>query len=202
MRSHLDALSGRLRSFVERHDRLTPEAARLLEYTLVRGEIERGEAPRITGLPERTARRVLNQVIAAKLLDSASPKGPVSLRFPSDALDVLFPNLYSPVMGNPESIDEQVRHAIENKLLLEISYNGKWRVVEPHDYGVHNGEERLLVYQLRSVPPSSDGRAIGWRLLDVSKIQGCGVLNESFGGSRGQAHRNHLKWEILYARVG
>ena len=198
----LDTLSGRLRSFVEGHNRLTPEAARLLEHTLVRGEIERGEASRITGLPERTARRVLNEVIGAKLLASSSPKGPVSLRFPSDALDVLFPNLYVPTVGNPESIDEQLRHAIANKHLIEVSYNGKRRIVEPHDYGIHNGAERLLVYQLRSVPASSDRQAIGWRLLDVSKIQSCVALTQSFLGSRGQAHRNRLKWEILYARVG
>ena len=104
-------------------------------------------------------------------------------------------------MGNPESIDEQLRHAIENRQLIEVSYNGKRRVVEPHDYGVHKGVEKLLVYQLRSLPPASDRQATGWRLLDVSKIQSCGVLNESFRGSRGQAHRNHLKWEIHYARV-
>ena len=198
----LDTLSGRLRSFIEGHNRLTPEAARLLEHTLVRGEIERGEASRITGLPERTARRVLNEVIGAKLLASSSPKGPVSLRFPSDALDVLFPNLYVPTMANPDSIDEQLRHAIENKRLIDVSYNGKRRIVEPHDYGIHNGVERLLVYQLRSMPASSDRQATGWRLLDVSKIQSCVALTESLRGSRGQAHRNHLKWEILYARVG
>lgn len=45
------------RSLVERSDKLKPEAGRLLTEALVRGEIERGEAARITGLPERTARR-------------------------------------------------------------------------------------------------------------------------------------------------
>ena len=47
-----------------------------------------------TGLPERTARRVLNDTIAAGLLASATPKGLVSLRFPTVALDVLFPRLF------------------------------------------------------------------------------------------------------------
>ena len=50
----------------------------------MRGEFERGDISRITGLPERTARRVLNDVIAAGLLASDTPKGPVSLRFPAD----------------------------------------------------------------------------------------------------------------------
>jgi Fic family protein len=58
------------------------------------GEIERGDASRITGLPERTARRVLYGTIKTGLLASATPKGPVSLRFPTVALDVLFPRLF------------------------------------------------------------------------------------------------------------
>ena len=49
---------------------MKPETARLLEEALIRGEFERGEAARITGLPERTARRVLNDTIALGLLGS------------------------------------------------------------------------------------------------------------------------------------
>jgi len=90
----LDTLARRLRSYVERSDILKPEAARLLEEALIRGEFERGEVPRITGLPERTARRVFNDVIAVGLLASDTRKGSVSLRFPVDALDVLFPRLF------------------------------------------------------------------------------------------------------------
>lgn len=45
-------------------------------------------------MPDRTARRVLNDVIATGLLASDTPKGAVSLRFPADALDLLFPRLF------------------------------------------------------------------------------------------------------------
>jgi len=90
----LDTLARRLRAYVERSDTLKPEAARLLEEALIRGEFERGEASRIAGLPERTARRVLNDVARAGLLASETPKGPVSLRFPTEALDILFPRLF------------------------------------------------------------------------------------------------------------
>jgi Fic family protein len=90
----LDALARRLRSYVERNDKLKPEAARLLEEALIRGEFERGDAPRITGLPERTARRVLKNAEDEGLLASDTPKGAVSLRFPTDTLDVLFPRLF------------------------------------------------------------------------------------------------------------
>jgi Fic family protein len=60
----------------------------------MRGEIERGDVPRIMGLPERTARRVFNDVVAAGLLASETPKGPVSLRFPAETLETLFPRLF------------------------------------------------------------------------------------------------------------
>lgn len=90
----LDTLARRLRTYVERSEKLKPEAARLLEEALVRGQFERGDVPRITGLPERTARRVFNDVVAEGLLASDTPKGPVSLRFPTETLDILFPRLF------------------------------------------------------------------------------------------------------------
>jgi len=90
----LDTLMQRLRTLVERSGTLKPESARLLEEALLRGEVERGEMPRLTGLPERSARRVFNDVLEAGLLGSDTPKGPVSLRLPADTVDVLFPRLF------------------------------------------------------------------------------------------------------------
>lgn len=91
----IGTLSRRLKSYVERSQTLQPQSARLLEEALVRGEVDRGELPRITGLPERSARRLLSAVIAEGLLASMTPKGPVSLRFPAAAQDILFPRLFA-----------------------------------------------------------------------------------------------------------
>jgi len=91
----LNTLARRLRVVAERDDRLRPEAGKLLEAAAIRGEIERGEASRITGLPERTARRVLNETIAQGLLASETPKGPVSVQFPPAAAEALFPRLFA-----------------------------------------------------------------------------------------------------------
>jgi len=90
----LGNLARRLRAYVERSETLKPEAARLLEEALIRGEIDRGEAPRVTGCPERTARRIVNDVVEAGLLASATPKGALSLHFPDEALETLFPRLF------------------------------------------------------------------------------------------------------------
>ena len=90
----LGSLAKRYQRYVDRSESLKPEAANLLTEALLRGEFERGEVPRITGLPERTARRILNDITDLELLASDTPKGPVSLRFPAHALETLFPRLY------------------------------------------------------------------------------------------------------------
>ena len=90
----LNALSGRLRKYVAHQTDLPPEAADLLEEALRRGEFERGAAQRITGLKERTARDLLGKVIDKGLLASDTPKSAVSLRFPAETVEPLFPRLY------------------------------------------------------------------------------------------------------------
>jgi Fic family protein len=90
----IEALAERFKNYVAQSRTLKPESSRLLEEALMRGEYDRGEAARITGLPERSARRVLNDVVAEGLLASATQKGPVSLRFPTESLEIFFPRLY------------------------------------------------------------------------------------------------------------
>ena len=78
----LDTLVERLRLYVARRE-LKPEAFALLEQTLQRGELPRGEADRVTGLRERTARDLLGSLVSDGILGSDTPKGLVSpLRSP------------------------------------------------------------------------------------------------------------------------
>jgi Fic family protein len=73
---------------------LKPEAAYLLQEALLRGQFKRGEAARITGLPERTARMVLTSLVKEGLLVSDTPKGPVYLRITSQTAYYWFPGLF------------------------------------------------------------------------------------------------------------
>lgn len=98
-------------------------------------------------------------------------------------------------------IDRHLREAIAARRLVRLAYKGKTRVAEPHDYGVQNGKTRLLVYQLRVAGQPEGPKTRGWRLLDVDGISDCSVLDETFRGSRGQSHNDHLAWEVVYARV-
>ncbi len=74
---------------------IKPEGALLLDEALVRGQFERGDATRITGLPERSARRILTDLSDAGLLGSETQKGPVQLRFPMKYQELLFPRLFA-----------------------------------------------------------------------------------------------------------
>lgn len=88
--------------------------------------------------------------------------------------------------------------AIREKKLIRLTFHGKERVVEPHDYGVQNGTDRLLAYQL-----AAGGRPVrGWRLLGVGEISALALLGDTFPGNRPAASGKHHQWERIYARVG
>ena len=99
------------------------------------------------------------------------------------------------------SLDGRIRFAIAGRRLLQIDYKRRRRVVEPHDYGVQKGVARLFVYQLSASGPPRGREARVWRFLDLVKIDGCTVLEQTFAGSRGDAHDRHHEWDVLYARV-
>lgn len=90
----LSSLTNRIKQFVRQSEGLKNEATFLIEEAFIRGEFERGAATRLTGLPERSARRVLKSLIDIGLLESNTPKGPVSLKFPVSALEIFFPRLF------------------------------------------------------------------------------------------------------------
>lgn len=89
----LETLSDRLKRYAD-ITAMRPEAYYLLEATLLKGQIPRGEAPRICGLKERSTRTLLSELLAEGLLASDTPKGPVHLNFPVKSVDVLFPQLF------------------------------------------------------------------------------------------------------------
>lgn len=72
---------------------LRPEARHLIREAFSFGTFQRGQAARITGLKERTARTLLATMVDEDLLISDTPKGPVRLRFSAHMLPVLFPEL-------------------------------------------------------------------------------------------------------------
>jgi Fic family protein len=101
----LDGMQRRMAGYVDRQvslGELQEEAGYLLREIFLRGEIPRGEAARITGRPERTARRILKDLLDKRLLTAETEKGPVRLSFPAKVAGYYFPRLY------PEGVEMDV----------------------------------------------------------------------------------------------
>ena len=79
--------------------------------------------------------------------------------------------------------------AIEQKRLIRLRYKNRERIVEPHDYGIHNGSIKLLAYQ---VGGSSSQK------LPNSDIE---LLNQTFPGGRSTPSGKHHQWDQLFIRV-
>ena len=83
-----------VRAESSQHKNYSRQATLALHHVMLAGPVARGEFMTMTGLPERTASRVLAQLLKDRLLVSEGPKSPVSFSFPLDALNILLPNLY------------------------------------------------------------------------------------------------------------
>ena len=82
--------------------------------------------------------------------------------------------------------------------LVKLTYQGKLRVIEPHDYGVHKGIVKLLSYQLAG---ASRGPLPNWRWMEVDGISEIDLLNRTFLGGRPNAAGKHHTWDELSLRV-
>ena len=111
---------------------------------------------------------------------------------------VSFPS--PPTEAPSDSLDARLRFAIANKRLIEFKYDGAVRVAEPHDYGLRDGSVKVLVFQRKKSGQQNDA-VRGWRSLEVSKIEECVVLEDTFRGTREQTVQQHQEWDVLYARV-
>lgn len=99
-------------------------------------------------------------------------------------------------------IDPQINpllwKAIEEKRLIRVRYKDRERIVEPHDYGIHNGLVKLLGYQ---VAGSSSHPLPSWRWMEEPLMSDIELLNRRFAGGRGTESGKHHRWQKLFIRV-
>lgn len=88
--------------------------------------------------------------------------------------------------------------AIKQRRLIRFVYKNKERIVEPHDFGMHNGLAKLLAYQ---VGGSSTGKLPNWRWMEVHSISDVRLLNHTFPGGRPISSGKHHNWDKLFIRV-
>ena len=97
-------------------------------------------------------------------------------------------------------VHESLCEAIDTRHQVKFMYQGKPRIVEPHDYGIQQDRARLLTYQLAG--QSSSGQLPDWRWFDVAKISDFEVLENTFPGNRPAQSGRHHQWDKLFTRVG
>jgi hypothetical protein len=97
------------------------------------------------------------------------------------------------------SVHDRLCFAIKNKRLIQFEYRDCRRIAEPHDYGMFNGIEQVLVYQLRGETKSK--RLPDWRFIRVAGMKRLKVLEDTFPGGRAVPSAQHKKWDELFIRV-
>ncbi|MEP6716962.1 MAG: hypothetical protein ABJC09_15435 [Terriglobia bacterium] len=95
-------------------------------------------------------------------------------------------------------LDQLLRTAIAETKLLRLRYGDKQRIVEPHDYGEHNGRIKLLAFQVAGY---SSGPLPNWRWMEIGKISDALLLDQTFAGGRQTPSGKHHQWDKLFARV-
>ena len=97
--------------------------------------------------------------------------------------------------------DQLLRQAIAEKRLVSLSYEGRPKQGEPHDYGVRNGKLRLNFYQTAGRSRSGVEEAGVWKTLDTGKIEQLRLIDRHFAGTRPTARGAHKVWDELFATV-
>ena len=88
--------------------------------------------------------------------------------------------------------------AIEEARMIRLRYKDRERIVEPHDYGIHNGKAMLLAWQ---VGGSSSHQLPNWRWMEADMISDVQLLNQTFPGGRPTPSSKHHQWDEVFIRV-
>jgi len=104
----------------------------------------------------------------------------------------------SPMLVPDPNLDQLLRTAIEQTKLLRLRYRNQDRIVEPHDYGVHNGVIKLLTWQTAG---ASSGPLPNWRWMETDQISDAQILGQTFPGGRPTPSGKHHTWDELFVRV-
>lgn len=90
--------------------------------------------------------------------------------------------------------------AVRDHLILEFTYHGLPRTVEPHTYGAgREGDEILVGYQVGGHTKS--GKIPFWRNFTVVDIRGLIVTEQRFSPTRPGYNRQDDRFQQIFARA-
>jgi predicted DNA-binding transcriptional regulator YafY len=92
-----------------------------------------------------------------------------------------------------------IADAINNKNLIEVTYDRDIRLVEPHVLGYKNSKLELLVWQLNNYGEVSSTNE--WRTFEIQKITNIKITTQTFLGARATKSYSHPSWTQIIAKV-
>lgn len=97
-------------------------------------------------------------------------------------------------------MNTEIKNAVETKAILEFTYDGHHRVIEPHAHGVSTaGNEVLRCYQIAG--GSVHGTVPGWHLMKISKMINIVTTNSHFDVPRPEYKRGDKGMSTIYAQL-
>lgn len=96
-------------------------------------------------------------------------------------------------------MNQIIQQAIDNKVLIEFTYSGHRRLVEPHVLGINGGVTQALGYQVDG--SSGSGGIPEWRRFDLPKMSSLRMTATPFLGRRPFPSGKHSSWDCTIAIV-
>lgn len=98
------------------------------------------------------------------------------------------------------AIHQLLIDAIKNRKVLQVSYDGQRRIIEPHCYGIGTSGNNLLRC-FQSSGGSNSGKYVDWKLMLTEKILDLSVSNDVFSSARNGYRRGDRAMRHIYAEL-
>ena len=97
-------------------------------------------------------------------------------------------------------MNQTICDAIAGRNLLQISYNGGMRTIEPHCHGISTaGNESLRAFQTGG--HSNSGKPVDWKMITVAKILSINIMQERFVANRPGYNPNDKGMSSVHCHV-
>lgn len=97
-------------------------------------------------------------------------------------------------------MNSEIIEAINNRKLLEFTYDGCHRIVEPHTYGVSTADNEVLsAYQIDG--QCNKGKVPDWKLFKIDKIESLIVLDDCFENERSGYRRGDKRMKLIICEL-
>jgi hypothetical protein len=97
-------------------------------------------------------------------------------------------------------MNQIICQAIKERDILTFFYDGYYRTVEPHAYGITTANnEALRCYQTAGT--SRSGTVPGWHLMLIEKISSLVVVPEKFAGPRPGYQREDKDMPTIFCEL-